>query len=65
MEIMIRLVLLITILYGYAANIVRLTRCDFERPYKAELIRTVGVFVPPAGMILGYIPIDDCGGDKE
>ena len=45
--------------YGYAANIVKLCGCDFEEPFKAETIRFVGVAVPPVGMVIGFIDIND------
>lgn len=39
---------------GYALNIYKLTQCDFEPSYKAEIIRAVGIF-PPVGAIVGYL----------
>lgn len=42
-------------------NIIKLAQCDFEPPYKAEVIRIAGVFAPPIGVILGAIEIDDKG----
>ena len=44
---------------GWIKNIVKLTRCDFEAPYKAEIIRVVGI-VPPVGAVVGWLNIDDC-----
>lgn len=44
---------------GYVANIVKLCHCDFASPYKAEAIRLIGVFMPPIGIVTGYIEIDD------
>ncbi len=44
---------------GYVMNIVRLCQCDFERPVKAEVIRCVGVVVPPVGGVVGYFKIND------
>jgi len=44
---------------GYALNIFKLVKLDFEAPYKAEIIRTVGVFVPPAGIVAGWMTIGD------
>lgn len=43
---------------GYVSNIIKLTRCDFEAPYKAEVIRTIGL-LPPVGVIIGYVTIED------
>lgn len=45
--------------WGYIANIYKLTDCDFDKPYKAEVIRVVGIVVPPVGCITGFMHIDD------
>jgi hypothetical protein len=42
---------------GYIMNIVKLASCDFERPYKAEVIRTVGIFTGPVGSVIGYLDV--------
>lgn len=47
------------LVYGYFTNVYRLVKLDFESPYKAETIRTIGVAIPPVGMFLGYINIED------
>lgn len=39
---------------GWVMNIYKLTQCDFEAPYKAEVIRVVGI-IPPVGAIVGYM----------
>jgi hypothetical protein len=44
---------------GWIMNIVQLIQCDFASPYKAEILRIVGVIVAPIGCVLGYIPITD------
>ena len=44
---------------GWFIYVYRLTQCDFEAPYKAEAIRTVGIFAAPVGCIVGYIDIED------
>jgi hypothetical protein len=46
-------------LYGWFANIYKLTQCDFDIPLKAEVVRTVGVVVFPAGIVMGYMDIKD------
>jgi len=45
--------------YGYINNIFELFDCDFESPYKCEVIRGIGIFVPPVGIISGYVSIKD------
>lgn len=43
---------------GYVRNIVKLIKLDFKEPFKAEVIRGVGIF-PPVGVIVGWIKIED------
>jgi|WetSurSiteA1Bulk_404760.scaffolds.fasta_scaffold57586_2 hypothetical protein len=43
---------------GWILNIVKLVKCDFKAPYKAEFIRVVGV-VSPISIITGYMKIED------
>lgn len=35
----------------WVANVVRLIGCDFNAPYKGEIIHAVGVVVPPAAVV--------------
>ena len=44
---------------GYGMNIVKLCHLDFESPFKAEIIRAIGVGVPPVGAIAGFCEIND------
>jgi|LakMenE01Jun11ns_1017448.scaffolds.fasta_scaffold5345242_1 hypothetical protein len=44
-------------LWGYVANIYRLSQCDFEPKYRAETIRICGIVFPPVGVIIGYIDL--------
>lgn len=44
-------------LTGWVKNLSKLTDCDFEAPYKCEVVRTVGV-VPPIGAVIGYMEFD-------
>ena len=46
-------------IYGYFANIYKLTQCDFDAPLKAEVARGIGVVLFPIGIIEGYIDIND------
>lgn len=36
---------------AWPMNAYRLTLCDFEAPYKCEVIHTIGVVVPPAAVV--------------
>lgn len=51
-----QIVILLVIGTGWIKNIVKLTRCDFEKPYKAEVIHIVGL-VPPIGMVTGWLNV--------
>ena len=57
--IVIFLILLWTALgVGWIINLVDFIRLDFKPPYKAEIIRGIGV-VTGLGGIVGWIPIQD------
>jgi len=49
------LLLMAPILYGYGMNIWKLSSADFQAPYKAEVLRGIGVIVPPVGVVTGYL----------
>lgn len=46
-------------LVGYGMNIYKLMQCDFEKPYRAEVIRAAGVPFVPMGSICGFLTISD------
>ena len=50
----IQLVLLLIIGTGWVKNIIKLSDCDFEPSYKAEVIHLVGL-IPPIGMVTGWM----------
>ena len=43
---------------GWVKNIIELTKCDFKSPYKAEVVRVVGL-LPMVGAITGWITVED------
>lgn len=43
---------------GWVMNFYKLFHLDFKQPYKAEIIRTIGV-VPPIGAVIGWMDIND------
>lgn len=51
--------IVLPLMWGYVMNIVKITKCDFNAPYKAEFIRGVGLVLPPVGGIVGYCTIQD------
>jgi hypothetical protein len=59
---MIRFIVVLIILAagtGWCINVGKFVKSDFDTPLKAEVIRGIGVFVPPVGAVVGYIPISD------
>lgn len=46
-------------IYGWVLNIYKLVKLDFEPPYKAEVIRIIGVPVGIVGSVIGYINFDE------
>ena len=53
---MIAIFIIIVIGTGWVKNLIKLTECDFEAPYKAEVIHAVGI-IPPVGMITGWLDL--------
>ena len=47
------------LLVGWVKNGIALFHCNFKAPYKAEVIRTIGVFVAPIGSVAGFADIED------
>jgi hypothetical protein len=43
---------------GWGLNIYKLTQCNFESPYKCEVLRVIGL-IPPIGAVMGYVNISD------
>lgn len=41
---------------GWVKNIIKLSECDFQAPYTAEVIHAIGI-IPPVGMITGWLDL--------
>ena len=50
---------------GWCMNLYKLCHYDFNQPLKAEVIRGVCVVIPPAGMIAGFMTINDGVSDSN
>lgn len=50
--------LMIACMVGWCKNAYRFTQLDFEAPYKAEVVRGIGLFTP-IGPIAGYFYFDE------
>ena len=44
----------------WVINLVQFCKCDFEQPLKKEVIKGVGVFIPPAAAVTVF-----CGNSLE
>ena len=44
---------------SWAYNIYKFVSLDFEAPYKAEVLRGVGIPVAPVGVVLGFVEFDE------
>lgn len=58
-------IIVLLLVLSYFANIVKIfTNCDFhpDTSWKCEVVRTIGVFVPPVGAVTGFLTFD---GEKD
>ena len=42
----------------WLTNVYEVTQCDFDAPYKCEVIHTVGIVIPPASIITVWFDTD-------
>jgi hypothetical protein len=52
----VQLVVVLIVGTGWIKNIIKLADCDFEAPYKAEVVHTIGI-LPPVGMVTGWLDL--------
>lgn len=57
--ILIYVAIIVFVVGGWIGNLVKLCKCDFQAPYKTEIIRVVGLLVPPVGMVTGWMSIGE------
>lgn len=57
-SIIIRVLISLILIIGYVKCVIKLVNCDFEAPYKAEVIYGIGTCTG-LGAIFGYINIPD------
>lgn len=49
-------VIVLVVGIGWVKNIIKLSNCDFEAPYKCEVVHILGI-VPPIGAITGWLDV--------
>jgi len=54
--IVIQIVVLVAVGAGWVKNLIKLSDCDFEPSYKAEVIHIAGL-IPPVGMVTGWLDV--------
>lgn len=52
------IVYILLALVSWVINLSQLINCDFEAPYKCEVIHAVGVFIPPTQVITVFFTAD-------
>ena len=52
----IQIAILLVVGAGWVKNIIKLSNCDFQAPYKAEVIYGIGL-IPPVGMVTGWLDV--------
>lgn len=53
------IILTIAMCIGWGKSIYKLTECDFQPPYKCEILYGIGILVPPIGAFIGWRDISD------
>lgn len=49
-------IIIVLIGAGWVNNVIKLSECDFEPSYKAEVIHTVGL-IPIVGAVTGWLDV--------
>jgi hypothetical protein len=47
------------LIVGWGMNIYKFCKLDFKEPYKAEIVRGIGIPTGPVGAIMGFMTIED------
>lgn len=52
----IQVLIILVIGTGWVKNVIKLSECDFQAPYKAEVVHGIGI-LPPVGMVTGWLDL--------
>lgn len=55
----IKTLLIVILSIGWVFNTVKFFKSDFESPYKTEVVRGIGIFIPVIGGVIGYCEIGE------
>jgi len=53
---LIYVVIILVVGTGWVKNVIKLSDCDFESPYKAEVVHAIGL-IPPVGAVTGWLDL--------
>ena len=48
-------VIILVVVLLWIANAIEFSKCDFESPYKCEVMHGIGIVVAPLGWVFGFI----------
>ena len=65
MKLRILVVILAIVATAWIWNAVKLFSCDFESPYRCEVIHGIGVAVPPLSIVAAWFDDDDEEEEQE
>lgn len=51
------IIIALLLLLSWPINLIKFISCDFKAPYKAEVIRGIGIPVVPVGILVAYLPL--------
>ena len=51
------IIIWLVVITGWVKSILKLSECDFEPSYKAEVVYMVGSIVPPVGAVVGWLEV--------
>ena len=57
--VVVQMLVIFLVAIGWGVNIYKFSKCDFKAPYKAEIIRGIGIPAVPFGAIVGFFDIND------
>ncbi len=49
-------VVMVVVAIGWVKNLIKLTECDWDAPYKCEVVHVLGL-MPPLGAITGWLDV--------
>ena len=48
------LLIYLTFVMTWVINLIKLINCDFDAPYKEEIVYSIGLFLPPTSIVTAW-----------